>query len=494
MEHAANIAYPYFCFDTISSYEYLYAHELSHMWFGDKVTCDKAEEMWINEGWATFCEHYYVEVLDSPEAFKTAMRTLHTTVLKNYHTTLGDYYPMNNIPQNHTYTSIGTYDRGAATVQALRAYLGDDVFFPACVAYLEDYAFQSVSSYDMEASFTQNTGVDMSGFFNNWIYHGGTPHYSIDSVIFTENKIMYDVDIYLRQKRHGPSFTGDGNIIEYTVMGKDWSMHTDTMMFDGETGHKTISLDFEPDEVFLDLEEKYMDATVDNYKIFDEPDIFTFPHTYFEADIKTLTDSIFIQATHHLAPPDSMNVPVEVSRISDYRYWTIKASGSESYSITGGFDYRLFGLDNTLILSPYDSLVILYRENAGMPWLILEDSLDGTFAQGTLYVEDMPMGDYVLGIWDNTVSAGDRSPLPEKGRMEIFPNPSHGKVTFSIDHDKASRLEIYSFDGRLQESLPVAPGMKTISWFPDLPDGSYIAVLRSEDEQVIDSRKLILCK
>jgi aminopeptidase N len=70
MEHASNIAYPNSCITGNSNYEWLYTHELSHMWFGDKVTCCSAEEMWINEGWATFCEHYYTEVLYDQETYK----------------------------------------------------------------------------------------------------------------------------------------------------------------------------------------------------------------------------------------------------------------------------------------------------------------------------------------------------------------------------------------------------------------------------------------
>ena len=56
MEHATNIAFPSSSIDGTLNNEYLYAHELSHHWFGDLITCATEEDMWINEGWASYNE------------------------------------------------------------------------------------------------------------------------------------------------------------------------------------------------------------------------------------------------------------------------------------------------------------------------------------------------------------------------------------------------------------------------------------------------------
>ena len=61
MEHATNIAYPLLTANGALTYEKLMAHELSHHWWGDWVTCETAEEMWINEGLAVYSEHLFVE-------------------------------------------------------------------------------------------------------------------------------------------------------------------------------------------------------------------------------------------------------------------------------------------------------------------------------------------------------------------------------------------------------------------------------------------------
>ncbi len=130
IEHATNVAYPSFAIDGQLTYEDLYTHELSHMWFGDMVTCESAEDMWLNEGWATFCAMYYTSSVYSEEEYRSQMRHHHKEVLRMTHFTDGDYLALYGISHEYTYGST-VYDKGATVVQSLRGYLGDDVFFPA---------------------------------------------------------------------------------------------------------------------------------------------------------------------------------------------------------------------------------------------------------------------------------------------------------------------------------------------------------------------------
>lgn len=491
MEHATNIAYPNFCITGNAAYESLYTHELSHMWFGDKVTCDKAEEMWINEGWATFCQYYYVEALDGVELFKTQMRDVHASVLQSCHTEEGGYHPLNNIPQEYTY-GTSAYDKGATVVQAMRAYLGDEVFFEACKSYLDDLAFTSVSSYDMEANFTANSGTDMAGFFNNWVYHGGTPHYSIDSFSVIPHMGTSDVTVYVKQKRKGPAFTGNDNRIAFTVMDNQWNAFTDTIHFSGASGHTTCTVPFYPEEVFLDLEERYFDATVDNYRVIRETGEVNFPETYFSLEVFDPGDSAFVQATHNWAPPDTFAEPVPDLRLSDYRYWTVKGLIPETFNAKGRFFYSKTGLDNTLILSESDSVVILYRKDAGMEWEAVDFTVLGTWSIGYIYVENLQMGEYTLGVWDISVSDPEIPDDNDTGTLKIFPNPSTGKFTFDITTEQASALEIYSMEGKLIDKIPLRENHRHLSWDPDgLPGGTYLAVTRGDHKQSLDRKKFI---
>ena len=494
MEHASNIAIPNFFITGNLSNESIIMHELSHMWFGDKVTCDKAEEMWINEGWATFCQHYYTEVLDGVDGYKTDMRNMHQNVLLTCHKVENGFHPMNNIPQEYTY-GLSAYDRGATKVQALRGYLGDNVFFPACEAYLEDYAFQSVSSYDMEASFTQSTGIDMSGFFNNYIYHGGTPLYTLDSFNVTPNGGNWDVSIYVKQRRYGPAFMGDGNRIGFNVLAQNLQQYSDFIDFDGETGSTTVTVPFEPVEVFLDLEEQYMDATIDNYMTITETGTYTFPKTYFELNVDQISDSVFIQATHNFAAPDTLEVPVPGLSISNTHYWTVRGVLEDGFSASGGFKYSFMGFDGDLITSPADTLVLLYRQDAGMVWEEVDFTMDGSWSGGFLFADDLRVGDYTFGKWDDLVSTEelDHERLAEP--FKVYPNPSQGDFYFEVSALQASQIDLYAQNGKLINSLDVENKNARIIWTPaHLPAGIYFAILRDRNGKAIENRKIIYNK
>ena len=107
MEHVTNIAYPNFAFSG-PYYESLYIHEFSHMWFGDLITCNRAEEMWINEGFARYNEAVADEYLypsDDPavDGYKTKIRGLHRGVLADAHVDDNGYWALDSMPLNVTY-------------------------------------------------------------------------------------------------------------------------------------------------------------------------------------------------------------------------------------------------------------------------------------------------------------------------------------------------------------------------------------------------------
>jgi aminopeptidase N len=494
MEHASNIAIPNYFVNGNLANESTIMHELSHMWFGDKVTCDKAEEMWINEGWATFCQHYYVEALDGLDLYKSAMRAKHLNVLLTCHKVENGWHPMNNIPQEYTY-GLSAYHRGATKVQALRGYLGDDVFFPACEAYLEDYAFQSVSSYDMEASFTQNTGIDMSGFFNNYIYHGGTPAYTLDSFNVMPNGGDWDVSIYVKQRRYGPPFMGDGNRIGFSVLAQNLQRYDDFVHFDGESGSKTITVPFEPAEVFLDLEERYMDATVDNYLTIAGTGEYTFPKTSSKVDVDQLTDSVFIQLTHILTTPDTFEIPVPGLKLSDKHFWSVRGILEDGFAGRCGFSYSFMGFENGLITGPEDTLSLFYRSNAGMPWEEVDANIEGAWSGGYLFADELQIGDYVFGIWNDPVSNEEHINTSLSDPLKVYPNPSYGEFTFEVNAEQAFRIDVYKPDGQLINSIDVMNNESRVSWTPShLPAGIYIAILRDTYGRIIESIKLVFTK
>ena len=159
----------------------LIAHELTHQWFGDKVTCGAWNDIWLNEGFATFGTHLANEKL-----------IMSNTDFMNY--LLGQKDLITSSPGGSTYVSdtnlanVNTvfdsrlsYAKGAYILRMLKWILGDAVFFQA----LRDYharpalAYNYVRTSDFNASLLQSTGKDFTGFFSDWLYGQGYPTYTI---------------------------------------------------------------------------------------------------------------------------------------------------------------------------------------------------------------------------------------------------------------------------------------------------------------------------
>ncbi|MFC2107682.1 M1 family aminopeptidase [Bacteroidota bacterium] len=493
MEHATNVAYPNSTITGGSAYEYLYAHELFHMWFGDKVTCDKAEEMWINEGWATFAQMFYKQILYDEETFKDEMTDTHAFVLQNVHNEEGGYHPMNNIPQEYTY-GTSAYDRGATVVQTLRNYLTDAVFFPAMTAFLDDNAFTSQSSYGMRDFLTGNTGTDMVPFFDNWILNAGVPGYVMDSALIQPTDMGADVSVYVKQKRKGPAFMGDANKTDIYYLDENWGYQVETIEFDGETGMATHSVPFTPLAIFIDLEHNICDANTGEYHNISETGNQSFSNTFCRLETQQITDSAFVNVVHHWVAPDTFEIPVANLRLSDYRYWTINGVFPEDFITTGRFQYMKSSLDNTLILSETDSVIILYRENAGQEWTNIPFTQMGPWSIGYIYVENLQAGDYTLAVIDTQVGIDNSGITTNKNKeLSIYPNPAKNYVNISYKLSGKGQIQIHNIKGQIVESISVSGKKDNLNLnIKKLEKGTYFVSLFDNCGNAVSSEKLII--
>lgn len=468
MEHATNISYPYSGFNGNTSLEWWYTHELSHMWFGDKVTCSTAEDMWLNEGWATFCQIFYLEGLYSLEDFKATMRDKHKEVLQKTHLIDNGYYALNNVPQEYTYGST-SYDKGATVVNALRTYLGDSVFYDAITAYLQNFAYQSASSFDMKDFLTSHTGIDMNGFFDTWVFTPGTPHYSIDSTKYSDGQL----DIWLKQKFKGFDFIGNNHIVQIAYLKNNYDLIFDTAVFSGKTGHSIKQLDFLPLAVIVDPQEIMMDATIDKYLIFDSIQDYLFPNTYFKIFIDELQEEAFIQTTHNWVSPDSLKEALGNLKLSPSRYWKIEGHLPDGMQARGRFFYEnSVELDAELITSQTDSVVLLFRENTADDWHSISQNREGIWRVGYIYIDELKMGEYTLAVHDVNVGLNE---TVVKKNFKIYPNPSKGKLNLDFDKEGEYFIKLIDPKGTTVDSLSFSA--KKISWEPQLNNSGQTSYL-----------------
>ncbi|WP_332020822.1 M1 family aminopeptidase [Kaistella sp.] len=157
------------------------AHELAHQWFGDKVTCGAWNDIWLNEGFATFGEHLANEKL----LMTNSQFMSYLSSEMNYITSSsgGSVYVSDTNLGNTGAIFSGrlSYSKGGYVVRMIKWILGDDVFYSALKDYHSrpELAYGYAKTADLKNSLLMSTGKDFTEFFNDWIYGQGHPTYQI---------------------------------------------------------------------------------------------------------------------------------------------------------------------------------------------------------------------------------------------------------------------------------------------------------------------------
>ncbi len=491
MEHAANIAYPQSCIDGTLAWEWLYAHELSHMWFGDFVTCHSAGDMWINEGWAVFCEGIFKEGVYGYPAYKDYVRAKQRDVLLNTHHTDGGFYSLYNIPQNLTYGST-VYDKGGLVVNTLRGYLGDSLFFTAVQHYLDSFACRDISSQQMRDLFSGLSGIDLTEFFETWVFQPGFPHFSIDSVRVIPVGNQFETRVWVRQKHKGTTHISNGNLLELDFISQDLTVVTRAMSFDGLSGEYSCTLPFHPRAVLLDAREKIADATTDYMRTLSNPGTVSFPETYCSMEVITCPGPAILQVTHHWVAPDTLEQPVPGFTMSPQRYWSIDGVTPNGFDAKLNFTYSRFGhLDHELIINQADSLVMMYRPGPGHPWQGVPFIMNGSTFQGQIMIDTLRKGEYTLGIWDfHYIGIAEHV---REHSLEVSPNPGRDLLYITVSVSETAKLMVFSAGGQLIDTLDVPAGCSIIPWKPRHQEaGAFLLRLEGGNGKLLAVKKAVL--
>lgn len=154
----------------------LVAHELSHQWWGDHVTCGTIADMWLNEGFATYCEHLYLEHFRSNTVATAFRNTMFNQTMTG---AAGSVYVSDTTDEARIYSGRLTYYKGASVAHMLRYLINDDVtFFQLLKNYQQQFSFGNATTNDLLQLANQISGQSLDTFFNQWIFQEGYPIYS----------------------------------------------------------------------------------------------------------------------------------------------------------------------------------------------------------------------------------------------------------------------------------------------------------------------------
>jgi aminopeptidase N len=146
------------------------SHELAHSWFGDSVTPYFWQDIWLNEGFASFAARMWQEHTLGADSVHQSLARLYQAQVRNESRAITIGSPG---PDDLFNTQV--YDRGELTLAALRARLGDDTFFKLLRTYAARFYHANVTTHDFIALAEEISGQKLDDFFQAWLYRTPLP-------------------------------------------------------------------------------------------------------------------------------------------------------------------------------------------------------------------------------------------------------------------------------------------------------------------------------
>lgn len=478
MEHATNISLPNAAVNGTLAYEGTIMHELFHHWFGDLITCERPEEMWINEGFADYSEALVQEWLY--DNYDEHIRDLHATTLQTLAKQDEGLYPLDNVPQDHTY-GMHSYQKGGLVIHTLRNYMGDSLFFSSLRQLLDHFAYQNVNSEEFFTYLSQVSGMNLMDFYEDWIHQPGFLDFDVDKIV---NHACGIYAVVVRQKGYGTNHLGTNVPVDVTLVSGNMELSTtEHQLVSGDSTELMVLSSFNPAFVILDHHGKLNDATIDDTRKVAEPGNISFTNTYCSAQISQLSDTSLIHVEHHyVAPTAPSPLPEGYIRFSQTHYWTVNYAGTEPTGVwrfqlkrtNGQPDYNL--LDGGFAI---ENLKLMYRPDGQSAWTPVEYTRTGSPYNSTITTTDMLAGQYCFAVAEQGVSTVERPGV----RLSVYPNPADDTIILKTEADKADKAVVFDSLGHKVKTLKISEETQTIN-VSNLSSGNYIIVLYRKGKSV----------
>lgn len=194
---------------TMSSMGYLspglVVHELAHQWFGDYITCASWQDIWVNEGFAVYCENLVVEKLHPAQWLDWKKNEINLFLSKGGRS--GSVYVDDTTSVSRIFSGELTYLKGGYILYMLRNQIGEDAFFAGINNMLNDPETREkfATGETVKRFLEEAADTNLTWFFDTWYYGEGYPVYTLtikerhnDSIKFriSQNTTHSSVDFF----------------------------------------------------------------------------------------------------------------------------------------------------------------------------------------------------------------------------------------------------------------------------------------------------------
>ncbi len=224
----------------------LIAHELAHMWFGDAITCGSWQDIWLNEGFATYLTGLTFENLFSGSSWMQWKTQLVDNITSDPG---GSVWCDDTTNVYRIFSGRLSYNKGAYLLHMLRWVMGDTGFYQAIHNYILDpnlrYGYARTSDFIAHAEAVYGDVLDW--FFDQWFTGQGYPEYSIHAAKYPDNEIH----VMISQTQSHPSvgFFKMPVPVRFSINNQDT-----IVVFDNTYNNQEfiIHLDFDPLQITFD--------------------------------------------------------------------------------------------------------------------------------------------------------------------------------------------------------------------------------------------------
>ncbi|XP_013869155.1 glutamyl aminopeptidase isoform X2 [Austrofundulus limnaeus] len=310
------------------------AHELVHQWFGNIVTMDWWDDLWLNEGFASFFEYIGVEKAEPSWGMRDIMIIDDVLPVMVNDALLTSHPIIVDVSSPAEITSVFdaiSYSKGASVLRMLEDWMGRDLFRDGCRKYLKDHHFQNAKTFDFWTALSSVSGLDIAGVMDTWTKQMGYP---------VVNLTVSGTSAKLTQKRFllDPSANASTPIspfgYKWTVPVKWRSVQSEKKMmamFDKDSTEQLVT-DYTPTEDGL---LKINNDHIGFYRVSHDDDMWTIisdqlqtNHSVFNAaDRTSYIDDVFALARADIVDyGNAFNLTMYLQNESDYIVWSRVAS------------------------------------------------------------------------------------------------------------------------------------------------------------------------